>query len=147
LEILEHEQQRPFGGKPRHNAEQELQDPRGVTIFRLWSPIATVELGHESSELGPARPQQWLELAGVELPRQRVEHVDDWREWDPAALEFDAATQEGPSVYGPRAGDELGDQPRFAHPGLAPNEERDRAAAQDRLQPAVQCLQFGFASD
>ncbi len=106
-----------------------------------------VELRNESSELSPARAQQRLELVSVELHRQRAEHVDDWRERDPAAVELDTATQQSPSVNGPRADDELGDQPRFAHPGLAPHQDCDRPTAHDCPQAAVQYLQFGFASD
>ncbi len=131
-----------LGGQASDHGDDELEQARRVALARERVGAAVVQLGHQSAQLAARGPQQLVELILAHIRRQRSEHVDHRRQWDPAALELDAPAAQHPRVRARAQLHQLPDQPRLAHAGLAADDDGHPLAGEDARQRLRQSFRF-----
>ncbi len=146
LEVLEYEHQRGVLRQPRDHPDHQLEQAGGVALLHCRSGQSVAKLRHEPPDLGPGRAEHVVESVGGQLTCQGAHHVDQRRERDPSPAELHAAADEHARAGAAGAPDQLVDEPRLSHPGLAADQHGDLLAGEHSLQRTCQDLQLRLAS-
>ena len=125
-------------GQASQEGEQELEHAP-LRERALGAGIGRVELGQQRRQAGRGA----AELAGVEA----AQRADDRRIGQLAVAEVDAVAGEHARALRPRAGRELGDQPRLADARLARDQGDRRAPVGRALERRGQARELALAPD
>ena len=138
MDVLEDEHQRPRLGQASQEGEQELEHAP-LRERALGAGLGCVELGEQRRQAGRGA----AELAGVEA----AQRADDRRIGQLAVAEVDAVAGEHARALRPRAGRELGDQPRLADARLARDQGDRRAPIGRAVERRGQARELALAPD
>lgn len=144
MQVLDDEYDQAVRGEALQDAGGELEQARHVVVPVVDGRHAARVRQDPGEELLMARARR-AHLVGQSLP-QHAQGLGERGEGQAVAAEFDAATdrRDGrPRLQRPQ---ELPDQPRLAHPGLAPDEDGLGVAAVRGPGGPQQLGQFGLAA-